>query len=148
MASCTIHGHFAPTTTGALAAVITIRDSANTSPQTITLSATGTTPPVTLSTTSVTFPATHVGTSSASQIVTMTNTGTSVLSITSIAVTGTNASSFIFANNCGTSLALGASCTIHGHFAPTVMGVLTAAITISDSAAGSPQKFALSGTGQ
>lgn len=147
-ANCTIHGHFAPITTGALAAAITIRDSANTSPQIITLSGTGTTPPVTLSATSLTFPATHLGTSSASQIVTMTNTGTSALSISSIAVGGTDASSFVFANNCGTSLAVGASCTIHGHFAPTLTGVLTAAVAISDSAAGSPQKIALSGTGQ
>jgi hypothetical protein len=78
----------------------------------------------------------------------MTNTGNGALSISSIAVTGVDASSFGFANNCGTSLAPGASCSIHGHFAPTVTGALTAAITITDSASGSPQSIALSGTGQ
>jgi len=104
--------------------------------------------PVTLSATSLSFGAVTVGSSSASQSVTLTNTGTATLTVSSIAVTGTNASSFVFANNCGTSVAVGASCTIHGHFAPTTKGALTAAITITDSAAGSPQSIALTGTGQ
>jgi sugar lactone lactonase YvrE len=149
-ASCIIHGHFAPKAAGALKAAITITDSATGSPQSIALSGTGVVPagPVTLSATSLSYPATTVGTSSTSQSVTMTNTGTAVLSITSIAVTGTNASSFGFANNCGTSLAVGASCIIHGHFAPTATGAAAAAVTITDSATGSPQSIALSGTGQ
>jgi hypothetical protein len=84
---------------------------------------------------------------SASQTVVMTNTGTAALTITSIAVTGTNASQFAFANSCGTSLAVGANCSIHGHFAPTALGPATAAITVTDSAVGSPQTITLSGTG-
>jgi hypothetical protein len=43
---------------------------------------------------------------------------------------------------------VGDSCTIHGHFAPTATGALKAAVTITDSAMGSPQNIALSGTGQ
>ena len=147
-ANCTIHGHFAPTASGALTAAITIKDNASNSPQTITLSGTGAAGPVTLSATQLSFPTTAVGSSSSSQSVTMTNTGTATLTITSIALTGTNASSFAFGNTCGTSLAVGASCTIHGHFAPTTAGALTAAVTINDSAAGSPQTITLSGTGQ
>jgi hypothetical protein len=147
-ANCTIHGHFAPTKTGALTAAITIIDSAATSPQTITLSGTGLTPPVTLSATSLSFGSVAVNTASGSQTVVMTNTGTATLAITSITVTGTGASSFVFANNCGTSLAVGANCTIHGHFAPTATGAVTAAVTITDSATGSPQSIRLSGTGQ
>jgi hypothetical protein len=79
--------------------------------------------------------------------VTMTNAGTTTLTITSIAVTGANANQFVFANTCGTSLAIGASCTIHGHFQPTATGAMAAAITITDNAAGSPQSITLSGTG-
>ena len=146
-ASCTIHGHFAPATTGALKAAIAITDSASTSPQSIALSGTGLAPPVTLSATSLSFGSTTVDTSSGSQSVTMTNTGTAALSITSIAVTGAKASEFVFANSCGTSLAVGANCTIHGHFAPTAAGAVTAAVTITDSASTSPQTIALSGTG-
>jgi hypothetical protein len=148
-ANCNIHGHFGPASTGALTATIKINDSATTSPQTITVTGTGLpAAPVTLSATSIAFPATKVGSSSASDYVTMTNTGTAALTITSIAVTGTGASQFDFANNCGTSLAVGASCTIHGHFAPTATGPKTAAVTITSSAAGSPESIALSGTGQ
>jgi len=147
-ANCTIHGHFQPTANGALTAAITITDSAATSPQSIALSGTGLpAAAVTLSATSLGFAATTVGASSGPEGVTMTNSGTVALTITSIAVTGTDASSFVFANSCGTSLAVGANCTIHGHFAPVATGVLTATIKITDSATGSPQSIALSGTG-
>jgi len=149
-ANCTIHGHFGPTTAGAMTAAITITDNASNSPQSITLSGTGVAPtgPVTLSPTIVSFGAVSVGTTSASQYVTMTNTGTAALTISSIAVTGVNASSFVFSNSCGTTLAVGANCSIHGHFAPTATAAMTAAITIIDSATGSPQTVALTGSGQ
>jgi len=147
-ANCSIHGHFAPTANGAMTGAITITDSATGSPQSITLAGTGYSPTsVTLSATSLNFGSVAVGSTSSSQSVTMTNTGSAALSITSIALTGANASSFVFANSCGTSLAAGANCSIHGHFAPTITGALTAAITISDSAAGSPQTISISGTG-
>jgi len=148
-ANCSIHGHFAPTATGAMTAAITITDSAATSPQTISLTGTGVAPtsPVTLSATSLAFGTVSVGTTSASDYVTMTNTGTAALTISSIAVTGVNASSFVFSNSCGTSLAVGANCSIHGHFAPTAAGAATASVTIIDSANNSPQSIALSGTG-
>ena len=147
-ANCSIHGHFAPTANGAMAAAITITDTATGSPQSIALTGTGTTPTtVSLSATSLNFGSETVGVSTGSQSVTMTNTGTAALSITSLALTGANASSFVFANTCGTSLAAGANCSIHGHFAPTTTGALTAAITITSSATGSPQAISLSGTG-
>jgi len=148
-ATCTIHGHFQPTIVGAITANVTITDSATTSPQTIALTGKGVAAatPVTLSPASLSFSSVTVGTISGSQTVTITNTGAATLTITSIAVTGTNASQFVFANSCGTTLAVGAACTVHGHFAPTATGAMTAAITITDSAAGSPQTIALSGTG-
>ena len=147
-ATCAIHGHFAPTFLGALTAAITITDNASGSPQSIALSGTGEEAITSLSVTSLSFSAQTVGTASASQSVTLTNIGNEALTITSIAVTGTDTSSFDFVNNCGTSLAAKASCTIHGHFAPTAVGAFTAEITIEDNAAGSPQSIALSGTGQ
>jgi len=148
-AKCIVQGHFTPAAQGALAASVTLTDNATNSPQTITLSGTGVTPTtVTLSPTTLAFGAETVGSSSVSKSATLTNTGTSTLGIGSIAVTGTNASSFVIANTCGTSLTAGASCTIHGHFAPTTTGALTAAVTITDTATGSPQTIALTGTGQ
>jgi len=147
-AQCFIHGHFTPITGGPLTAAVIVAYSGSGSPQSIALSGTGVVPPVTLSATSISYAPTAVDAESGSQSVTMTNTGTATLSITSIAVTGGDASSFVFGNTCGTSLVVGASCSIHGHFAPAATGALTAAVTITDSAAGSPQSIALSGTGQ
>ena len=147
-AHCTIHGHFTATAEGVMTAAVTISDNAGNSPQGIFLSGTGLASDVSLSAASLSFGSVAVGTASASQSVTMTNTGNEALTISSIKVTGTGASSFDFVNSCGTSLGAGAHCTIHGHFTPTVAGALTAAITIADSADGSPQSIALSGTGQ
>ena len=148
-ASCEFGGHFQPKALGPLTATITIFDNAVGSPQSVTLTGTGITPPtVSLSTTSLTFGNQNVGTSSLSQDVTLTNTGAATLHILSFGVTGAGASSFFFGNGCGATVAAGASCIIHGHFAPTVVGALTAVISITDDTASSPQTIALSGTGQ
>ena len=147
-ANCSIHGHFAPTTAGALTASIQISDNAGASQQSISLSGAGyTAPAVSLSSTSLSFPSQAAGSSGVSQSVTLTNTGSSTLTISSIIVTGTNASSFVFANTCGPTLAAAANCTIHGHFAPAATGALAAAVIITDNASNSPQSVALSGTG-
>jgi sugar lactone lactonase YvrE len=147
-ANCVIHGHFAPTSTGALSAAVTITDNAAGSPQSVALTGTGTTSTtVSLSATSVAFGNELAGSLSASQSVTLRNTSSSTVTISSIAVTGANASSFVFASSCGSIMAVGANCTIHGHFAPTAAGAVTAAVTITDNATGSPQSIALTGTG-
>lgn len=100
-------------------------------------------PSVSLSTTSLNFGTQLLNTSSASQAITMTNTGTGTLTITKIAG-GVN---FPQTNNCGSSLAAGASCTITVTFVPKGTGTLTGAITITDNAANSPQTVALTGVG-
>ena len=87
------------------------------------------------------------GTSSASQTVTLTNTGYLPLDNFSIAVSGTDATDFSQTNTCGPSLAVGASCTIGVTFTPAQPGPLTAAVTITGNAAGSPRSATLSGTG-
>jgi hypothetical protein len=69
------------------------------------------------------------------------------LSITSLAVTGTNASDFAQTNTCGNSVVAGANCTIRVTFTPAASGARTAALSITDNAAGSPQTLSLSGTG-
>jgi len=131
-----------------MTAAITITDNATGSPQSILLSGTGSTAlTVSLSATSFSYGSVFRGGSSAPQSVTLINTGAGAVTITSIAVTGSGASSYVFANNCGASLAAGANCIIHGHFAPTTSGSLSATITITDNATGSPQTITLSGTG-
>jgi hypothetical protein len=146
--SCRIFVVFKPTTTGALTATLNVHDSATGSPQTASLSGTGTTAPtVTVTPTSLAFATTAVGTTSIAQGVTVKNSGTANLTVTSITLAGTNASSFVQANECGSPLAPGASCAILVALKPTVTGSLTATLSIADNGSGSPQVVTLTGTG-
>ncbi|HUK30534.1 MAG TPA: choice-of-anchor D domain-containing protein, partial [Candidatus Acidoferrum sp.] len=101
----------------------------------------------TLSVKSLTFNNQVITTTSASQPVMLTNTGSAPLSIFSISATGTNNTSFGQTNNCGTTLPISGNCIINVTFTPQATGALTANLSISDSAASSPQLVALSGTG-
>src|SRR5207237_892375 len=101
---------------------------------------------VSLSPTSVPFGSVLVGATSAAQAVTLHNGTTSSASISSIAISGTNASAFAQTHTCGSSLAAGASCTISVTFTPTTTGTRTGTVTVNDSATGSPQKVSLSGS--
>jgi predicted small lipoprotein YifL len=105
------------------------------------------TPEVSVAPTNLAFGNQPYDTTSAAQTVTLSNTGNASLSITSIAVTGANASDFAQTNTCGSSVAAGANCAIAVMFTPSALGTWTAALSISDNASGSPQSVALSGTG-
>ena len=98
---------------------------------------------VALSETSLKFGVQLVGTRSAAQTATLTNTGTTTLNISSIAASG----DFVQKNDCGSSVPAGASCTIKVVFRPSTKGVQTGTVTITDDAANSPQTIALTGTG-
>jgi hypothetical protein len=126
---------------------VSISDNASGSPQTVSLSGTGTTALVSLSPTSLAFGNQSVGTTSGAQTVTLSNTGSAALSITSLALTGTNASDFAQSNTCGSSLAAGANCTIAVMFTPSVAGTRAASLRIADNSSGSPQTVPLSGAG-
>jgi len=142
--SCTITVTFTPTAPGSRYGSVTLTDNAVNSPQTIGLAGDGLPAPVaSLSTLSLTFPSQALGTTSAPQTVTLSDTGTAALIITSIVATG----DFAQIDTCGTSLAVGASCTISVTFAPTAAGSRTGAITINDNAPGSPQVVNLGGSG-
>jgi hypothetical protein len=102
---------------------------------------------ITLFPASLNFGIQVVGTRSPFRLVTLTNTGSALLNITSITITGNNPTDFSQTNNCGSSLPPGARCTIIVTFTPTQIGPRTAAVTITDNAPGSPHSVALSGTG-
>ena len=101
--------------------------------------------PVTVSPTSLTFPTQVLGTSSASQTVTLHNGAPTSLTISSISITGTNSGDFSETNNCGSALSGNASCTITVVFKPAGINHRAANLTIIDSAG--TQTVALSGTG-
>ncbi len=147
-ASCTISVEFKPAAAGALTASLSIADNASGSPQLVALKGTGVASAltVTLSPTSIAFPNTVTGVASSAQTVTLKNTGTATVGITSIALTG-NTSSFVELNSCGTTLAAGASCPIYISFQPATAVAKSATVSVTDTASGSPQSVALTGTG-
>ena len=98
---------------------------------------------VLLSSSSLVFGNQVVGTTSSPQNLTLTNNQDLALNISSIAATG----DFSETNNCGSSIAAGAACTISVTFKPTATGTRTGSLTIIDDAASSPQTVSLSGTG-
>ena len=83
----------------------------------------------------------------APQTITVTNTSSVAVSITSVALTGANPSDFSEVTTCGTSLAAGGTCTVVVLFTPLTSGTLSASLALTDSAAGSPQTVSLSGGG-
>jgi kumamolisin len=101
-------------------------------------------PAVVLTPTSLTFGNETVGGTSAAKTVTVRNSGTATLDISSIVASGDFA---ISSTTCGATLNAGSSCTIKVTFTPTELGARTGDITLTDNAPNSPQQVPLSGTG-
>jgi hypothetical protein len=146
-ASCIINVTFTPASAASLTASLAVADNATGSPQSVTLTGTGTAPQAVLTPNLLTFPSTTVGVPATALPITLSNPGSAALNITSISVTGTNASSFGETNTCGPSLAAGASCTITVSFTPASAASFTASVSIADNASGSPQSATITGTG-
>jgi hypothetical protein len=87
-----------------------------------------------------------VGTTSAPQTVTLTNTSNnSMLHLLPVTITGNNHADFAETNNCGSKLGPGASCTVTVTFTPGAKGARSASLN-TDGYEGI-QPVALSGTG-
>jgi sugar lactone lactonase YvrE len=150
---CNTAVSFAPVHVGAIAgsaalATNSLNNSAALS--TVTLNGTGSAgagPFVSLSPVALTFGAQLVASTSASQTVILTNSGGSPFSISTISLSGEQASDFQIVTTCGGSVAAGASCTVAVTFTPTANGTRTASLLFTDSVLGSPQSVALTGTG-
>jgi hypothetical protein len=106
-------------------------------------------PAITLTSSTLTFTNQIVGTSSAAQTVTLTNSGDASLNISAVALTGTNAGDFTnSADTCsGATLLPTQTCIVSVTFAPTASGIRTGVLTITDNASNSPQTVSLTGTG-
>jgi hypothetical protein len=146
--NCTVNVSYAPTVPGAgQTGTLTVSYGFPGNPSySIALSGSSTGAPVVTLTpnpASLTFAARTVSTTSAPQTVTVANTGSLPLAISSITITG----DFAYTSACPPSLAAGASCTIDVTFTPLVPGARAGMLTINDNAAGSPHAVALNGTG-
>jgi hypothetical protein len=154
-AACTISITFKPTASGTRTGTVTVSDTNNsgsgsaTSTETITLSGTGTEPVASLSSLTQ-FASQLVGTSSAAETVTVSNTGSAALTITSVAISGTNASDYAETNTCSAAVAAAGTCTINVTFTPSATGVRDGTLTVTDNndgTSGSTQALTLTGTG-
>ena len=143
---CTVTARFTPSAVGSRAASLAIASNASNGTANVSLSGSGVAsgaPAVTLGATSVSFGSVAVGNSSAARTVSLTNSGTATLTIQSIQATG----AFTQSNDCGSSLAASATCTISAVFTPTAAGAASGALTVTSNASGSPHAVTLSGTG-
>ena len=109
---------------------------------------TTTSPALTTTTAALSFASDAIGVASAAQTVTLTNTGTSPITLSGIALAGSNSGDYsISSTTCGGSLTASSTCTVGVTFTPTAAGTRYADVAISNSASATPIYVALSGTG-
>ena len=142
-ATCTISVGFTPTVVGANPGTVSITDNAANSPQSVSLTGTGTATNITFAPTSLNFGNQALNVKSAAQAVKLTNKTAARLTFTKI-VTSANYSQ---TNNCGAGVAANASCTVNVSFTPTTAGTIGGTLTFTDSGSGLLQTVPLSGTG-
>jgi len=138
-ASCTLTVAFQPSAMGDSSGALTIQTAAGA--KTVALHGVGIQQSQTVSAGSLSFGAVNVGASSTTQSVTLTNTGNIPLPVQSIYTRGT----FEATSNCGTSVAVGASCLVNVTFTPTSMGASSGLLYIQSNAA--TATVSLDGTG-
>ncbi|MFP5248732.1 MAG: choice-of-anchor D domain-containing protein, partial [Acidobacteriota bacterium] len=146
-ASCTLPIGFVPNSTGAVFGSLTLTDDSLNVASTQTAPLSGNAPAASISTPMMAFGPQQLQTQSATQQVTLANTGSAALAIQGISVSGAGGTAFVFTNSCGSSLAAGSHCAIQGYFDPATPGAIAATLQISDSASGSPQQLSLTGSG-
>ena len=134
---------FTPSATGLRTGTFTLVASDSSTPHQITLTGNGVSGGIGVSPESVAFGDLFAGSTSGAQTVTVVNVSGSPVHFQSVSASGPYAQT----NTCGSSLAVGASCTISVTFSPVIVGGAAGQITLQDDAAGSPQVINLSGTG-
>lgn len=118
----------------------------------ITVRSEATDPPVSFYPATWDFGNQAVGTTSATQTFTLTNTGTALLNVNAVTLIGANAADYAFdpSSTCplggGVPLMPGDTCTVLVTLSPSDLGTRVAQINVDDDATGSPQTIALTGT--
>ena len=144
-ATCSVAVTFSPSGLGDRPGHLSIPSNLPSSPTLVPLDGTGVTPPaLTLSPTSLSFPNTAVGSVSASQSITVTDSGGATATLQTPTVSGDYQ---IAGNSCGSTLAPGANCVLQIAFAPATTGSRAGLLTIPANVTGGQVTAALSGTG-
>jgi hypothetical protein len=91
----------------------------------------------------------NTGTLSPTQVITVSNSGTTNLTISSTTLTGVNPGDYTLVSTTCTGAVLGpnATCTATVRFNPLAVGTRTARVTLTDNAPGSPHRVLLTGVG-
>jgi len=150
-AICKFEITFHPTGTGTRKGSLTVTDSDSTSPQVVTLIGTGSTVSLTPYYPGLVFPLLPFG-SKKRLAATLVNTGSTTVTISSVATVGINAQDFSETNNCNGKVGPGKRCTLNVTFTPTpqnynFQGQERANLVVNDNATGSPHTVRLLGTG-
>jgi hypothetical protein len=112
-------------------------------PVTVSLDIQGLIPVAELSASTLSFNDIGLGTKE-TETVNLTNTGSATLTISGISISGSpKPNELTQTNNCGSSLAPNASCTITVTFFSLGGGNISASLVIADNASGSPQSVAI-----
>jgi len=101
---------------------------------------------VSLTPATLTFKALNVGTASTAQVLTLTNSGSSPLTISSQTISGPDF--LVSSKTCGASLAASSNCQVSVVEQPTTGGTLSETLSVVDSDPSSPQVVALNGLGK
>jgi hypothetical protein len=145
-ASCSVGVAFVPALDGSFTGALTIASPSLVSSAVVQLSGTGGVPgSVQFQPNPLTFAQTGVGLTSSASTVTITNPDSvnSLQNLTIVASTG-----FLkIPGTCGTTLGVGASCTVALEFAPASAGTQSGTLTVSDSVLPAGTPLALSGMG-
>ena len=144
--SCTITVTFAPTVSGDSSGALTIYSTDPGSPHWIALTATATA--VMLRPGSLNFGSATVGHTTPPQTITLTNTGDSTLTFTSVVPGIAATGDFAQTNDCGATVPPGGACTVSVRFRPTATGTRTGGIHFSDNDNTSPQLVKTVGAGK
>ncbi len=142
---CYLSLKFDPTTTGARSGTLAVESTSIHPLLSVKLTGTGTAPTAIVLPMALVFQPQQTGIASGSQTVTLTNTGTGPLTISSIAAGG----DFVETSNCPNVVAPGSGCTIGILVTPSATGAISGTLTISDDVipAGAQQVVTLQGTG-
>lgn len=147
-ASCQLSITFSPSITGLQSGTINITDSTRVSPLAIPLSGIGVNEAsLSFYPSRQNFSPQAVGSTSSAAAIVLENTGSAPLNLSAIGTTGVDSADFRQTNNCGGSLVPAGTCVVNVKFAPTAAGSRVASLSVSDTASGSPQIVALTGTG-
>lgn len=146
-ATCTLTVTFKPTVSGLRKATISVADNTLTSPHTASLSGNGTNLSVTLTPATLSFSSQVVGVKSTAKVVTLTNKGTTNLTIASIGFAGLNSLDYGQTSTCGTTIPPSGTCTVSVTFTPTNVGLRSATLQVFDNGYLSPQVSTITGTG-